>query len=185
MSILVDKEIREAIAKKEIVIDPYDSTAVKPAAYYFKLGKSLLFPKENQTITLERGKDPEYEKIDISAKSYIIKPKQFLLAQTHEAVTIAKNIVMFIDGRSTLARLGLSIHQTATIIYPGHTDSIITLEIFNAGKWQIEIKAGINIAKGIFFRSDTPADVAYKDIGIYSSQREVLGADVPPYKDNL
>lgn len=183
MSILVDKQIKEAVNKEEIIIKPYDPKAVGPAAYYFKLGRFLLIPKEEQTIRLTEGKDPEYQKFDISQKSYIMRPQQFLLAQTQEVVTIANNIVMFIDGRSTLARLGLSVHQSATLIHPGHTDSIITLEIFNAGNCSLELTAGIDIAKGIFFRSSTPSDVAYKDSGIYPHQKEVMGADLAPYKN--
>lgn len=183
MSLLVDKQIKEAISKEEIIIDPYDPKAVRPAAYYFKLGKSLLIPKGKQLIKPDRGEDPKYEKRDISKAGYILKPKEFVLGQTLEVISIANNIAMFCDGRSTLARLGLSIHQSSTFIHPGHTNSIITLEIFNAGNFEIELKEGIDIAKGIFFRSSSFSDVAYKDSGIYPHQKEVMGADLPPYKN--
>lgn len=179
---LVDKEIIEAYENKEIEITPFDQKRVTSGSYYLRLGKIILTPKPGQIIRLDGDDDPIYERFDISKDPYILEPGQFVLGQTLEIISIKNNIGMFIDGRTTLARLGLTIHQSATFIQPGHTKSIITLEIFNAGNFQIELKNGIDIAKGIFFRSKNEAQIGYKDTGIYPTQTETTPPDILPYK---
>jgi dCTP deaminase len=178
---LTDIEVLTEIESDRIRIEPFNEKKVAPAAYYFTLGKHLLIPKPNQTIKLTGDDDPEYTEIDIENKPYTIKPDEFLLGQTAESLTLANNIGMFLDGRTTLARLGLTIHQTATFIHPGHSKSIITLEIKNNGNHDIELTSGIDIGKGVFFKSTSDAMKSYKDTGIYKSQLKVTGADVPPY----
>lgn len=183
MSILVDTEIKKAIQSKEIVIVPFDEERIAPAAYYFSLGQFILLPKAGQTVNLKGGKDPEYEKVNISNDSYTLEPQQFILAQTKELITLNTNIAMFLDGRTAFARLGLQIHQTASFIHPGHTESIITLELFNAGNSSIILSEGVDIGKGIFFKLEKKSSEAYKEDGIYPSQKEVMGTDLPPYKN--
>lgn len=173
---LVDKQIREEISKGRIKIEPFDQDSVEPSAVYFRLGTTILVPEEGQIVRFETDSKPHYKKIDISKKPYILQPKEFVLAQTMEILTLPNDIGMLVDGRSTNARIGLSVHQTATMVLPGHSDSIITLELFNAGNFKIELKAGIRICKGIFFRSTEFASIGYKDMGLYRKQDEVMGA---------
>jgi dCTP deaminase len=177
----VDKQIKDSISNGEIVIDIYDEKNIAPAGYYFHLGKTLLIPEPGQIINPMGGDDPKYQKIDISTETYNLKPGEFVLGQTKEKLSLSNNIGMFIDGRTTLARLGLSIHITATWIHPGHTDSIITLEIHNSGNHILLLQENLSIGKGIFFKSTEVSEVAYNQMGIYPTQSEVMGADVPPY----
>jgi dCTP deaminase len=46
-------------------------------------------------------------------------PGQFVLALTYESIKIPKHLIALVEGRSTYARLGLSMHQTAPWIQPG------------------------------------------------------------------
>ena len=71
----VDKQIRDSIQNGEIKITPYDEKNVAPGAYYFQLGKYLLISKPGQTVNPMGGEDPVYDKVDISAKPYTLKPK--------------------------------------------------------------------------------------------------------------
>lgn len=179
---LTDREIAREISKKNVIIEPFRKEMLAPAAYYFTLGKYLLVPDPNQLVRLTGGNDPTYKEIDIEKQGYVIKPNEFLLGQTAEFLTLGGNIGMFLDGLTTLARLGLTIHKTASFVHPGHTKSIITLEIKNNGNHDIEIVAGIKIGKGIFFKAESGTRSLYKDVGIYASQLKVTGADVPPYR---
>lgn len=179
---LVDQEILGEINCGSIVIEPFQKENLQSGSYYFHLGRIILIPKEGQIIQFDGDNDPIYDRFDMKNNPFILEPGKFVLGQTKEILTIKNNIGMFIDGRTTLARLGLQIHQTASFIQPGHTESIITLEIFNAGNFQIELKEGIDIAKGIFFKSDKSATTGYKDNGIYSSQKETTPPDIFPYK---
>ena len=113
-----------------------------------------------------------YDELDLSTQSYIIKPKEFLLAQTLEKIGLSKQISAILDGKSTLARLGLSIHQSAQLIVAGEEPQIITLELYNAGEFEIELTLGMKIAKLIFFKFDKPNDRASDDIAAYVGQTE-------------
>lgn len=179
---LVDRQIKEEIKNGNIKIEPYNPDNIDPGAYSFTLGRYLMLPEPGQTISLVKESNPKYKKIDISETPYILKPGEFVLAQTLERLTIAKNIGMLIEGRSTLARLGIGVHNTASLIHPGHADSIITLEIFNVGNFNIELIKGADIGKGIFFKTTVPAEFGYKNSGTYANQDEVMGAKITARK---
>jgi deoxycytidine triphosphate deaminase len=70
--------------------------------------------------------------------TYVLDPGEFILALTHEHVWIPRNLIAMVEGRSTYARVGLSMHQTAPWIQPGW-DGQITLEIRNSGPFRIEL----------------------------------------------
>ena len=181
---LVDNQIKEEIKNGNINIKPYNEENISPAAYYFTLGEILLIPEEGQRVSVVNGPNPTYTKIDISQNPYIIKPGEFLLGQTEEELSLENNIGMFIDGRTSIARLGLTIHKTATFVQPGHSSSIITLEIYNTGNMEIELSYKMPIAKGIFFKSSKPSDKSYKESGIYPLQKETMGADLLSFGNN-
>ena len=69
--------------------------------------------------------------------SFDLAPGELVLALTHEFITVPNNLIGLVEGRSTYARVGLSMHQTAPWIQPGWSGPIV-LEISNHG--QIPIK---------------------------------------------
>ncbi|QIZ76542.1 dCTP deaminase [Ferrimonas lipolytica] len=66
-------------------------------------------------------------------QQFFLHPGELALGITLEAVTLPANIVGWLDGRSSLARLGLMVHVTAHRIDPGWSGNIV-LEFFNSGK---------------------------------------------------
>ena len=77
-------------------------------------------------------------------KSFFLHPGELALAVTHESVTLPDNIVGWLDGRSSLARLGLMVHVTAHRIDPGWSGNIV-LEFFNSGKLPLALKPKMKI----------------------------------------
>jgi dCTP deaminase len=71
-------------------------------------------------------------------EQYTLGPKEFVLAMTYEAIKVPKNMIALVEGRSTYARVGLSMHQTAPWIQPGW-DGPIVLEIMNNGPIRIAL----------------------------------------------
>ncbi|MEX1222173.1 MAG: dCTP deaminase [Idiomarina sp.] len=71
--------------------------------------------------------------------AFFIHPGEFALAVTHEAVTLPDNMVGWLDGRSSLARLGLMVHVTAHRIDPGWSGQVV-LEFFNSGKLPLALR---------------------------------------------
>lgn len=77
-------------------------------------------------------------------QSFFLHPGELALAVTHESVTLPANIVGWLDGRSSLARLGLMVHVTAHRIDPGWSGNIV-LEFFNSGKLPLALKPKMKI----------------------------------------
>lgn len=77
-------------------------------------------------------------------QSFFLHPGQLALAMTAESVTLPANMVGWLDGRSSLARLGLMVHVTAHRIDPGWHGNIV-LEFFNSGKLPLALKPNMKI----------------------------------------
>ena len=85
------------------------------------------------------------EEIEIEAnQAFFLHPGELALASTHESVRIPDDLVGWLDGRSSLARLGLMVHVTAHRIDPGWEGQIV-LEIFNSGKLPLALRPGMDI----------------------------------------
>jgi dCTP deaminase len=90
-------------------------------------------------------------------------PDHFVLALTHESIKVPKNLIALVEGRSTYARLGLSMHQTAPWIQPGWSGPIV-LEIANHGKMTIRLTPLIDRPCQVTFfelKSPVPSSLAY------------------------
>ncbi len=93
----------------------------------------------NPTSTIAAGLYDEFE-IDVGS-SFRIEGNQFVLGTTYEKITLPNNILAMVEGRSTIARWGLSAHVTAPLINPGWSGKI-TLEFFNHSTLKLELIAG-------------------------------------------
>jgi len=93
-------------------------------------------------------------------ESFFLHPGELALAATLESVTIPDDLVGWLDGRSSLARLGLMVHVTAHRIDPGWCGQIV-LEIFNSGKLPLALKPGMDICAINFEILSSPAEKPY------------------------
>lgn len=85
-----------------------------------------------------------------------LMPGQFVLAQTLERVFIPSDLAGFVEGRSSWARIGVTIHVTAPKIDPGF-HAPITLEMANFGQIPVDLRAGIDRpAQLILMQISTP-----------------------------
>ena len=77
-------------------------------------------------------------------EAFFLHPGELALGATLESVTLPDNIVGWLDGRSSLGRLGLMVHVTAHRIDPGWGGNIV-LEFFNSGKLPLALRPGMSI----------------------------------------
>lgn len=75
--------------------------------------------------------------------TFRLEPGKFVLAQTLEKVTIPNDLVGLVEGRSSFARVGVTIHVTAPKIDPGFSGTI-TLEMANFGTLPVELRAEVD-----------------------------------------
>lgn len=110
--------------------------------------------------------------------SFDLIPGQLVLALTHESITVPKNLIALVEGRSTYARVGLSMHQTAPWIQPGWSGPIV-LEIANHGQIPIKLTSLVDRPCQVTFfelKSPVPAALAYgsRSTDNYKDQKHPL-----------
>ncbi|MCB9029890.1 MAG: dCTP deaminase [Deltaproteobacteria bacterium] len=172
---LSNEDIKKAIEAGELVIDPSPKNLYEAAGVNLHLGANILKPLPGVTVDIKTGALPEYEAYTITAdEPYQLDPQEFILGHTYENVTVGAQIGFFIEGRSTLARLGLTVVKTAMLVQPGHTDRTITLELANHGPNPILLYPKMKIAKAAIFRLSSPSTLLYDDRGgKYKDQHSV------------
>lgn len=175
---LTDRQIKNLILEKKILIEPYDEKNCRAGKYDIHLGQYLLVPSNpGQLIDPAQPTiQPTYQRIDLLEEPYILAPGQFVLGQTHERIGLHTTIGMLIDGSSTVARLGMTIHQTSTFIPPGQDPHIITLEIANVGPWPLKLTHRLRIGKVVIFEFSQENEVSSKSFNRYNGQQHTTGA---------
>lgn len=174
---LSDQDIRAAIDDGRLAVEPFDPKILRPAGLTLHLGGELLRPLPGPVIDFEDDEPKiEYEEHLVSAsRPLILEPMAFVLGHTREHVTVGSELGLMIEGRSTLARVGVSVVQTAMIVDTGHEGRSITLEIFNAGPSPVALHEGMAIARAVIFELSSPSSQLYDRTSRYSSQRRGVG----------
>lgn len=175
---LSNADIRLALSSGSLKIEPFLEKSIRPSGITLHLGENLLKPLPGKTVDVKNHVAPDYREIKITLDApYTLQPNEFVLAHTFEIVTVGSNLGFLIEGRSTLARVGLTIVQTAMIVYPGHRNRAVTLELANHGPNPILLYPKMKIARAAIFELKTPSDEAYDDDGKYREQ-ELVGRPV-------
>lgn len=134
--ILSDRDIASLITNGKIKIIPFPKEeTIQPCSVDLHLGGEL------KTIN---GKT-----IDIKHQSYKLKPHEFILGSTSEYVEVPNDLCCQVEGKSSVARLGLMVHITAGYIDAGYNGNI-TLELYNVSDKEFELEWGLSICQLIF-----------------------------------
>ena len=111
--------------------------------------------------------------------AFFLHPGELALAVTYESVTLPDNIVGWLDGRSSLARLGLMVHVTAHRIDPGWSGQIV-LEFYNSGKLPLALRPKMKIAALNFETMSSSADRPYnkREDAKYKDQKGAVASRI-------
>ncbi|HBL85467.1 MAG: dCTP deaminase [Clostridiales bacterium GWF2_38_85] len=174
--ILSDKTIIKMLKNKTLSILPLNIEQIQPASVDVRLGDTFCIVEDSASsiITLENKISYKTIKTD----TYILLPGQFVLATTMEFIDLPDNLTAFVEGRSSLGRMGLFI-QNAGWVDPGFKGEI-TLELYNANRCAIELKSGRRVGQLVFAEMDDFAAKPYN--GKYQRQKGATGSRV--YLDN-
>lgn len=173
--ILSDQTICELIKSGEMHLDPFDPTAVQPASIDCRLGSHFLFVDTSSIDCIRLNKKIPYK--EYVGDTIVIEPHSFLLATTEEYIKVPNGITAFVEGRSSIGRMGLFI-QNAGWVDSGF-EGCITLELYNANSVPIELQAGRRICQLVFCKMDKTAQNPYN--GKYLGQRKSMGSHI--YQD--
>ncbi len=173
--ILEDKTILKKMQDGEIVIQPLPtSEQVQPASIDLRLGNEFLQPIQTEEVIDIKNNSPKYERI--TGNAIILPPKDFILATTEEYVEIPADLTARVEGRSSVGRLGITIHITAGFIDAGFKGKI-TLEIANLSNNSIILYQGMRICQLVFEElKNTPKRIYGEAGNKYQNQEGVTGS---------
>ena len=176
--VFTDREIEQALSQGQIIIEPAPNLAEALSSTSLDLTLSDRFSewKSMPGTSITPGADGyDYENTlalqnHQTSDTFTLKPRHFVLAWTHEDVILPfySRIAARVEGKSSLARLGVSVHVTAPTIHSGFEGNI-QLEMFNFGNLDIILSKGMRVCQLIFeITFGTPAK-GYS--GQFSGQR--------------
>ena len=167
--ILSDKTLMKMIEDKELIVEPLEKEQIQPASVDIRLGNTFSIVEDTSTGIINLENEIKYK--TITTDSYILLPNQFVLATTMEYFDLPDDLTAFVEGRSSLGRMGLFI-QNAGWVDPGFKGEI-TLELYNANRCAIELKAGRRVGQLVFAKMDNTALNPYN--GKYQGQKGATG----------
>lgn len=184
--ILTDREIQISIQNQAIVVDPApNGDAYASTSLDLTLDSSLKIFSSAE-IGLEQTIDPGKqgysfakiieritEDMVVDEGGFVLDPKRLVLGWTRERIELRamSRIAARVEGKSSLARLGLGVHVTAPTIHAGFTGRI-QLEIVNHGHMPIRLRSGMYICQLIFEQTLGVPDKGY--VGQFAGQRSGL-----------
>lgn len=165
--VLSDKDIKKALKEKRIEITPVPDfyTQLGSCSIDLRLGDTFrVFEHSTNSFIDPSKKDFSNEitrEIKVkNGKQFIMQPGDFVLAVTLENVKIAPDLMGRLEGRSSLGRLGIVVHSTASIFDPGW-DGKPVLELGNLGRMAVALTVGMRICAMTFEELSSPAETPY------------------------
>ena len=170
--ILSDKTIIKMLDENSLVIKPLIKEQIQPASVDIRLSDTFSIVDDTPSGIITLDNKISYK--TIKTDTYLILPGQFVLATTMEYFELPDNLTAFVEGRSSLGRMGLFI-QNAGWVDPGFKGEI-TLELYNANRCAIELKCGRRVGQLVFAEMDDHALNPYN--GKYQGQKGATGSKV-------
>ena len=166
--ILSDRDIRRALAEGRIKITPMPDLDAQlgSVSVDFRLGgtfmvfehsrHSFIDPRRPQSIgeamrTIEVAED----------EPFIMQPGDFALASTIESLELPDDLLGRLEGRSSIARLGITVHSTAAVFEPGWVGTA-TMELSNLGRMAVALYPGMRVCSFSFQTVSSPVEVPYQ-----------------------
>lgn len=169
--ILGDEAIRQCVTEFRLINDvaPED-VLINPASVNVRLGNTFLVPAHHGIFSL--GDKVEYDRKCVGDNDiFILAPGTFCLATTKEGVKLPGDLAAFVQGRSSIGRVGLQV-QNAGFVDPGFYGHI-TLELKNDSPYEIALRPGYPVAQLVFIRTQCVTTL-YN--GKYNGQVEATGS---------
>jgi len=165
--VLSDRDIKKALKTGRIVITPKPNLKVTlgSCSIDLRLGKRFRIFEHSKFPYI----DPTNPKLasnmmkEVAVKEgeqFVLQPGDFVLATTIESFTLPNDLLARLEGRSSLGRLGIVVHSTASIFDPGW-NGVVVMELGNLGRMPVALYPGMRICALTFEELSSPADVPY------------------------
>lgn len=167
--VLTDGEIWDELAYSDFNVEPLTEAQVQPASIDLRLGNDFKRLKARTRTEAKMGYnaqpidtkgDAVQPMEEFQADEVVLDPGDCLLGTTMETVSLPPDILGDCEGRSSVGRHFVEIHQTAGIIDPGYHGEI-TLEIVNNNPRPVKLYAGQRVCQMVVHKLDKPAVEPY------------------------
>lgn len=166
--ILSDRDIRKAIEAGRVKIESDQDAMfyhIHASSMDLRLGNTFKLYEHSRSAILDPKKPETFQgnmrTITIpEGEAFIVQPGEFVLGVTMESITVPDDLVVRVEGRSSLGRLGIIVHSTAGFVDPGFSGTI-TLEISNLNRLPVALYPGMRVCQLAFEMMSSPAETPY------------------------
>jgi dCTP deaminase len=165
--VLSDRDIRRYIAEGKIRVDPAPDFSVQlgPCSLDLTLGPSFAVFEYSRLPYIDTRKPVDGQAIMreltvTEGEPFVLQPGELVLASTRERLELADDVLARLEGRSSLARLGIIVHGTAGVFDPGWRGKAV-LELGNLGRMAVALYPGMRICSFTFEPLSSPAEQPY------------------------
>jgi len=167
--ILSDRDIKEALRSGRVKITcpgrDAENLPIHASSMDLHLG-SVFKVYEHSSFAVLDPKKPEtfqgkMRTITVKdSEPFIVQPGEFALGVTQEHISVPDDLVVRVEGRSSLGRLGIIVHSTAGFVDPGFAGNL-TLEISNLNRLGVALYPGMRICQIAFLKMSSAAELTY------------------------
>lgn len=188
--ILSDRDIKTALQNGNIRIRPTIDPKVQlgSCSVDLRLGKQFRVFNHSTVAYIDTANSKVsadmMREVNLKAgQPFILQPGDFVLATTIESIRIADDLIGRLEGRSSLGRLGIVVHSTASIFEPGW-DGVVVMELGNLGRMPVALYPGMRICSMTFEQLSSPALIPYsqKKAAKYRGQKTPLASKIAEEK---
>ena len=170
MAVLSDQEIRSLLQAGRLKIEPMPPwQAIQPSSIDLTLSNQFRELEDSAETAIDMAIDIRDSKQvmntlgrysrDIAVaegEHYLLKRGGFVLAWTRERIALPNFLAARVEGRSTAARIGMSIHQSAPTVHATFAGQL-QLELSNAGPFDIKLYPGQTVCQLILETMSMPS----------------------------
>ncbi|MDO8451513.1 MAG: dCTP deaminase [bacterium] len=184
--VLSDRDIRKALSSQRITISPSPDLSVQlgSCSIDLRLGNAFRVFEHSKFPFIDPNNprlatDMMKEIIVGEGEPFILQPGDFCLATTMETFTLPDDLLARLEGRSSLGRLGIVVHSTASIFEPGWS-GVVVMELGNLGRMPVALYPGMRICALTFEVLSSPAEIPYskKKSAKYIGQTTPVGSKI-------
>lgn len=159
--ILTHNQILEHLENRDIVIEPLlNKRQVDCASVDLRLDNYFAEFRTAKTPCIDPATIKgayrdflEFVELEFFEDEYFLQPKKFVLAQTFEYISLPDDVVGHLEGRSSMARQGLTVHAAAGLVDPGFKGHLV-FELLNAGEMPLKLYPLMRVAKIAFYKTE-------------------------------
>lgn len=169
---LSDVDIKKGVKNGSIIIRPFHEKQLQVASYDVTLGNEFDVTDRHVTQAVDPYNKiyPKTRTVKVKdGEAFILHPGESVLGKQREFIGVDNEHLILLSGKSSLARAGLVVHNTAMLFNPGH-HFYPTFELVNTNNVPLILRPGMEVAQLMFAKLTSKTSQSYEKIGRYDKK---------------